>query len=766
MINMNLPDHYASIEECETNRYREGTPNSRYPHFKQAYFTAGDDEQFKTAFYTRTPLSFDGGEVTPPDNIMNTFYYIYDKLKKGIFVRIYNNELTFLPFSKKNFVNEWSKLIAIKPNFFKELARKDQKNFDPKKFNTDLSKWYANNCLVRYEYPVGENDTNHSLFADMFKTLIRERSIPNVEFFLNRRDFPILTTNRTEPYSELYGDDVPLLSHSYDSYAPILSMCSKPGYADIPIPTCDDWTRICATEQPPRYFVDSLKLYANTYTFGTKWADKKTAGVFRGSSTGIGVDSDTNMRLKISKMKHRLLDAGITKWVLRPRKLKDSPFLQTINTHEYTLVPPLSHEEQSKYKYIINIDGHVCAYRLSLELSMGSVVLLVDSDYSLWFESKLVPYKHFIPIRRDLSNLLSTLQWCESNDALCEQIAKNGVEFYNTYLTKNGVLDYLESLMKSITRTYTHVPPKQKSVALRTLPFIRTIAPFNCDIRSYGACRVIRALRPHLGPLKKGPVIFSNHNSTVIEYTNTELRLCMIEKTHTNPVELMNDLYYSRRVSKLRQYSSTFVYCYGYRESNGVLQSIYYERIQGLTFLSYLQNSFEMGDYLLILAKIVANIELAQNHLRFVHNDLTPWNVMISNGEPIIIDFGKSTSLSKSSPIQDVLSILFTSLSVIFENRSVKNLEPLFFLANFVAGTRYRREPFTERGDLLHFINTNKKYGDFIRSNKYELTTRTPRDFLTYMGVSPPVVEVINGPNECELFEQVTGYSSHAQSPR
>ena len=35
-------------------------------------------------------------------------------------------------------------------------------------------------------------------------------------------------------------------------------------------------------------------------------------------------------------------------------------------------------EKQHQHKYILNIDGHVKAFRLGNELRMGSVVLLVD----------------------------------------------------------------------------------------------------------------------------------------------------------------------------------------------------------------------------------------------------------------------------------------------------------------------------------------------------------------------------------------------------
>ena len=43
--------------------------------------------------------------------------------------------------------------------------------------------------------------------------------------------------------------------------------------------------------------------------------------------------------------------------------------------------------EQSKYKYIINIEGNSAAYRLSYLLKMGSLILNVKSENTLWWES-------------------------------------------------------------------------------------------------------------------------------------------------------------------------------------------------------------------------------------------------------------------------------------------------------------------------------------------------------------------------------------------
>ena len=156
---------------------------------------------------------------------------------------------------------------------------------------------------------------------------------------------------------------------------------------------------------------------------------KKAVAIFRGSSTGCGTTYATNMRIKAASLSQKfsnILDAGITKWKARPRKQMGQKYLQTIDknlissSYPQTYLPlksNMSPEDQSKYKYILNIDGHVSAFRLSLELSMGSVILLVDSDYNLWFKKYLVAWTHYVPIKADLSDLISQIRWCQKNDS-------------------------------------------------------------------------------------------------------------------------------------------------------------------------------------------------------------------------------------------------------------------------------------------------------------------------------------------------------------
>jgi hypothetical protein len=421
------PDFYPSKLECEKSKQATKQTNPRYKRFCQTHFTAGDEEQFETyrdATTSRVPihdistsdnvfddLSFDVWEKYKgigADAVTNTFRYMFHKFKKGIFVKIVDNKVrVFLPFSKAHYVNEWSHKIHVDrsryssvKDFVRVLTTAEGYRFDPRAVNDDISQWYGNNCLVRYEYPPAEGDTNTGSVKDMLDVLCRDREIPDIEFFLNRRDFPVLTRDGTEPYNNIWDSmEQPLVSHRYTKYAPILSMSVTSRYADIPIPTCDDWARVQNPEG--KWFPKLCRDYPDT--FDTPWENKVPTAVFRGGSTGCGVTIETNPRLRLVSMSVTqpesadgvpYLDAGITNWNLRARKIQGEPYLTTINPEDlgFGLAPPMSPEQQSQHKYIVNVDGHVTAFRLSLELNMGSVILLVDSPWKIWYSKMLEPY--------------------------------------------------------------------------------------------------------------------------------------------------------------------------------------------------------------------------------------------------------------------------------------------------------------------------------------------------------------------------------------
>ena len=277
--------------------------------------------------------------------------------------------------------------------------------------------------------------------------------------------------NLTEPYNNIWGSNVPLVSHKYDKYMPILSMSCTEDNADIMMPTHEDWSRVQLLEN--KYFDKSCE---DKYDFDNiKWEDKIETALFRGGTTGCGTTVETNQRLKLADISHKqpldekgnkYLDAGITNWNLRIRKLENSEYLTTIypEDFDFDLVERIPRNEQSKYKYIINVDGHVKAFRLSSELNSGSVLLIVASKWKLWYSDMLKPYEHYVPVKSDMSDLIQQVIWCRKNDSQCKKIVKNAKEFYSKYLCKNGILDYMQKIFIDMKKSVGEYKYNEKSV--------------------------------------------------------------------------------------------------------------------------------------------------------------------------------------------------------------------------------------------------------------------------------------------------------------
>ena len=59
-----------------------------------------------------------------------------------------------------------------------------------------------------------------------------------------------------------------------------------------------------------------------------------------------------------------------------------------------------------QYKYQVSLDGTVAAYRFPYLLGGSGVVLKQDSPYYEHFYNQLKPYVHYLPFKRDLSDLV------------------------------------------------------------------------------------------------------------------------------------------------------------------------------------------------------------------------------------------------------------------------------------------------------------------------------------------------------------------------
>jgi len=116
----------------------------------------------------------------------------------------------------------------------------------------------------------------------------------------------------------------------------------------------------------------------------------------------------------------------------------------------FKLANKIDNIQKSFYKYILNIDGHVSAFRLSSELSMNSVVLIVKSENKMWYSDLLEEYVHYVPVKAGLEDLVLQIKWCINNDDKCKKIASSAMDFFKKHLTKTGIFDYYSKQLFNI----------------------------------------------------------------------------------------------------------------------------------------------------------------------------------------------------------------------------------------------------------------------------------------------------------------------------
>ena len=290
------------------------------------------------------------------------------------------------------------------------------------------------------------------------------RKVADCIFLLNRKDFPYLDKTWNESFTDIYGENVPMQKEwKNQSFVPILSQSTSDRHADIPIPTGDDWNNITQ-----KYFADKMKEfqspektgfgYENVYIYDEKknpipaWEKRKAVFFWRGMGTGCGNSVDNNPRLKLTQLSQQeelksILDAGITKFTRRDKKVLGQPYVEyTENTEKLVFKPRVERFDQLDYKFTLNVEGNSAAYRFGSLFKFGYCILNIKSQYKMWFEPFLKDMEHCVFVEHDLSNLEERMQWCLSHDAECKKIAENARAFYDQYFTKDFVFDYLADI--------------------------------------------------------------------------------------------------------------------------------------------------------------------------------------------------------------------------------------------------------------------------------------------------------------------------------
>ncbi|XP_068121358.1 protein O-glucosyltransferase 2 [Hyperolius riggenbachi] len=259
------------------------------------------------------------------------------------------------------------------------------------------------------------------IFMDSFLlSLTNKVKIPDVEFFVNLGDWP-LEKRKAPPIH------------------PIFSWCGSTDTKDIVMPTYDLTDSVLETMG--RVSLDMMSVQGNT---GPKWEDKNSTAFWRGRDS-------CKERLELVKMSRKqpdIIDAAFTHFF----------FFKHDESLYGPIVQPVSFFDFFKYKYQILIDGTVAAYRMPYLLAGNSVILKQESIYYEHFYNQLQPWKHYIPFKRDLSDLLEKIQWVKDHDAEAKKIALMGQEFARNNLMGENIFCYYFKLFNAYAKLQVSEP--------------------------------------------------------------------------------------------------------------------------------------------------------------------------------------------------------------------------------------------------------------------------------------------------------------------
>jgi hypothetical protein len=224
---------------------------------------------------------------------------------------------------------------------------------------------------------------------------------------------------------------------------------------------------------PDYYMLDDYKtsngIYRHSRTRDViKWEDKIEVAFWRGSSTGDVVRGDMsieeiikrNDRFKLASesMKHPdLIDARICRY------LQIEGDLSKIYDH-FGIANHVPHGDLIKYKYLINVDGNGCSWlRLPYIMYTGSVLFKQETKKKQWFYKHMIPYVHYVPVKKDFSDLAEKIVWAKNNDQLCKNISLNARKFFDDHLTRFHMYEFLINTIRIYSLNFDYeIKPEGK----------------------------------------------------------------------------------------------------------------------------------------------------------------------------------------------------------------------------------------------------------------------------------------------------------------
>lgn len=280
-----------------------------------------------------------------------------------------------------------------------------------KRFNNSLSSSVCHYVIKSnkiYRSCYGQH-VGFKVFMDgILLSLMRKVVLPDFEIFTNLGDWPLMQKVNKNNF-------------------PMFSWCGSHDTVDIVMPTYD--ITDSSLENMGRVSLDMLSVQGN---IEKNWDQKINMAFWRGRDASL----ERLKLIEISRKFPDLINASLTNFFFfRDKEDKYGPKVEHVSFFKFF-----------DYKYQLNLDGTVAAYRFPYLLAGDSVVFKQDSKYYEHFYDDLQPWKHYIPVESNLENLVERLQWALDNDGKAKEIAEAGQMYARNNLLPRDIFCYHANL--------------------------------------------------------------------------------------------------------------------------------------------------------------------------------------------------------------------------------------------------------------------------------------------------------------------------------
>lgn len=103
--------------------------------------------------------------------------------------------------------------------------------------------------------------------------------------------------------------------------------------------------------------------------------------------------------------------------------------------------------ELAKYKYTLDIRGYGWTDRVKILMQLGRPLFLVERPFIEWYFDRLIPMKHYIPVKEDLSDLVERYDYMESHTEEYDKIVSNAKRFVEDHFMPEAILETLRDIV-------------------------------------------------------------------------------------------------------------------------------------------------------------------------------------------------------------------------------------------------------------------------------------------------------------------------------